>query len=102
MNKPWIKTYGETVPHEIDADAYRSVVALFEKAVAGYGDLPAFECFGKTMTYREIDAAATAVAAWLQTRLGVRRGDRIALMCPNVFAFPIAPCSASSAPARRR
>jgi long-chain acyl-CoA synthetase len=90
VNKPWIKTYGETVPHEIDADAYRSVVALFEKAVAGYGDLPAFECFGKTMTYREIDAAATAVAAWLQTRLGVRRGDRIALMCPNVFAFPIA------------
>ena len=42
------------------------------------------------MTYAEIDAAATAFAAWLQARLGVKRGDRIALMCPNVFAFPIA------------
>ena len=90
MNKPWINTYGPDVPHEIDADAYPSVVALFEAAVAQYGDLPAFECFGRTMTYAEIDRASRAVAAWLQTKLGVRRGDRVALMVPNVFAFPIA------------
>ncbi|HRO09927.1 AMP-binding protein [Amaricoccus sp.] len=87
MNKP---IHGASIPAQIDADAYPSVVALFDKAVAAFGDQPAFECFGRTMTYAEIDAAATAVAAWLQTRLGVRRGDRIALMCPNVFAFPIA------------
>jgi long-chain acyl-CoA synthetase len=81
---------GAIVPQEIDADAYASIVALFDQAVAAHEDKPAFECFGTRMTYAEIDAAATAVAAWLQTRLGVRRGDRIALMCPNVFAFPIA------------
>ncbi len=81
---------GAIVPQEIDADAYASVVALFDEAVAAHGDKPAFECFGTQLTYAEIDAAATAVAAWLQTRLGVGRGDRIALMCPNVFAFPIA------------
>jgi long-chain acyl-CoA synthetase len=90
MNMPWTRGYGAAIPHGIDADAYRSVVALFDEAVRAFGDKPAFDCFGKSMTYREIDAAATAVAAWLQAKLGVKRGDRIALMCPNIFAFPIA------------
>jgi long-chain acyl-CoA synthetase len=90
MKKPWIQTYGAGVPHEIDADSYPSVVALFDKAVARFGDKPAFECFGRSVTYGELDRASRAVAAWLQKRLGVKRGDRIALMCPNIFAFPIA------------
>ena len=90
MNRPWTKTYGPGVPLEIDADAYPSIVALFEQAVAEYADKPAFECFGRTMTYAEVDRASRAVAAWLQTKLGVKRGDRIALMVPNVFAFPVA------------
>jgi long-chain acyl-CoA synthetase len=90
MNRPWTKSYGPGVPLEIDADAYPSVVALFEHAVAEYADKPAFECFGQTMTYAEVDRASRAVAAWLQTKLGVKRGDRVALMVPNVFAFPVA------------
>ncbi|MFQ8431710.1 AMP-binding protein [Amaricoccus sp. W119] len=90
MNRPWIDSYGPGVPSEIDADAYPSVVALFEEAVASFGDLPAFECFGQTMSYDEVDRASRALAAWLRTELGVGRGDRVALMCPNVFAFPIA------------
>jgi long-chain acyl-CoA synthetase len=90
MNKPWTKTYGPGVPLEIDADAYPSTVALFDHAVAEYADRPAFECFGQTMTYAELDRASRAFAAWLQKKLGVRRGDRIALMVPNVFAFPVA------------
>jgi long-chain acyl-CoA synthetase len=89
MNKPWIKTCAPGVPAEIDADAYPSVVALFDAAVVRFADLPAFECFGRTMTYAEIDRASRAVAAWLQQKLGVKRGDRVALMSPNVFAFPI-------------
>src|SRR5260221_4884485 len=90
MNRPWTKTYGAGVPLEIDADAYPSVVALFETAAARYATKPAFECFGRTMTYAEVDRASRAVAAWLQKRRGVKRGDRVALMVPNVFAFPIA------------
>ncbi|WBU58375.1 AMP-binding protein [Paracoccus sediminicola] len=62
---------------------------MVDKAVQRFGDKPAFECFGKTMSYAEIDRAARAVTAWLQ-EAGVKRGDRIALMCPNIFAFPIA------------
>jgi long-chain acyl-CoA synthetase len=66
MNKPWTKTYGPGVPLEIDADAYPSTVALFDSAVAKYADRPAFECFGRTMTYAEADRASRAFAAWLQ------------------------------------
>ena len=90
MNKPWTKTYGPGVPLEIDADAYPSTVALFDSAVAEYADHPAFECFGQTMTYAEVDRASRAFAAWLQKKLSVKRGDRIAVMMPNVFAFPVA------------
>ncbi|MFV0382635.1 AMP-binding protein [Paracoccus sp. (in: a-proteobacteria)] len=89
MTKPWFKTYTAGVPLEIDADAYPSIVAVFDNAVARFADKPAFECFGKTLSFAEIDRASRAVAAWLQNS-GVRRGDRIALMCPNSFAFPIA------------
>ena len=55
MNMPWIKTCAHGVPVEIDADAYPSVVALFDAAVARFADLPAFECLDRTMTYAEID-----------------------------------------------
>ncbi|MBV8576561.1 MAG: AMP-binding protein [Acetobacteraceae bacterium] len=90
MNKPWTKTYGPGVPLEIDAHSYPSMGALFERAVTEYADHTAFECFGRTMTYAEVDRASRAFAAWLQKKLGVKRGDRIALMLPNVFAFPVA------------
>lgn len=90
MNKPWTSIYGEGVPHEINADAYASAVALFKSAVDNYGDKPALECFGKTLTYKEVDEASRAFAAWLQVKQGVKRGDRVALMCPNSFAYPIA------------
>lgn len=90
MNRPWIETYGKGVPEVIDADAHASIPALFEAAVARFGDLPAFECFGATMTYREVDDTSRNVAAWLQSKLGVKRGDRVAVMIPNIFAFPIA------------
>ena len=63
MNKPWTNTYEPGVPHEIDADAYPSTIALFDSAVAEYADRPAFECFGQTMTYAEVDRASCAFAA---------------------------------------
>lgn len=90
MNRPWIKTYGEGVPQDINADACPSTVALFDAAVAKYPDHVAFECFGRGMTYAEVDSASRAVAAWLQQKLGVRRGDRVAVMMPNIFSFPVA------------
>ena len=90
MTKHWLKTYDAGVPETINADAYPSIVSMFEDSAARYADLVAFECFGQTMTYAQVDQASRAFAAWLQTELGVQKGDRIALMCPNIFAFPVA------------
>jgi hypothetical protein len=66
MNRPWTKTYGPDVALEIDPDAYPSTVALFNGAVAKYGDRPAFECFGRTMTYAEVERASRAFDALRQ------------------------------------
>ncbi|MEO0664466.1 MAG: AMP-binding protein [Pseudomonadota bacterium] len=90
MSRHWMRSYDEGVPHEINPDAYASVVELVEKAAQDYADLPALECFGQQMTYAQLDAKATAVAAYLQEKMGVKKGDRVALMCPNIFAFPVA------------
>ena len=87
--KHWLNSYDAGVPAEINPDAYPSIVALFEEAAGKYADHVAYECFGHSMTYAQVNAASRAVAAYLQTELGVKRGDRIALMCPNIFAFPV-------------
>ncbi len=88
--KHWLNSYDASMPAEINPDAYPSVVAMFEEAAGKYGDLVAFECFGQSMTYAQVDAASRDMAAYLQVELGVKKGDRIALMCPNIFAFPVA------------
>ncbi len=90
MNKPWLNNYHEATPVDIDPDRASSIVALFEGAVDSYPDHAAFECFGETKTFAEIEQQSRAVAAWLQKEQGVKRGDRVALMCPNTFCFPIA------------
>ncbi|MEM6727931.1 MAG: AMP-binding protein [Pseudomonadota bacterium] len=90
MSKHWTGSYDAGVPLEIDADAYASVVDRIDQAIEKYADLPALECFGAQMTYRQLGDASRAVAAYLQQKMGVKRGDRVALMCPNIFAFPVA------------
>jgi long-chain acyl-CoA synthetase len=88
--KHWLAAYGERIPAEIDPDAHRSVAAMLEDAMRRYADRPAFRCFGQTLTYGDVDRLSRDFAAYLQRRLGVKRGDRVAVMLPNVPAFPIA------------
>ncbi|TRD21636.1 AMP-binding protein [Palleronia caenipelagi] len=88
MNKIYTTDMSRSA-EEVSA-GYSSVAELFREAVKKNGDKVMFECFGTSMTYDEVDEAADSFAAWLQQDLGVVKGDRIALMCPNVFAFPIA------------
>ena len=87
--RPWHASHG-SAPTEIDADAYPSVVAMMEAAMVAFADRPAFKCFGQTLSYADVDRLSRHFAAYLQSRLGVRKGDRIALMTPNFMAFPIA------------
>ena len=89
--QPWLATYRENgIPATINADAYPSVVHMLEAAMTQYADKPAFRSFGQTLSYGEVDRLSSAFAAWLQHHLGVKKGDRIAVMAPNLLAFPIA------------
>jgi long-chain acyl-CoA synthetase len=86
----WLAIYGDRIPAEINPDACRSVVAMLERAMERYADKPAFRCFGRTLTYADTERLSRAFAAYLQQELGVSKGDRIAVMLPNIPAFPIA------------
>jgi len=86
--RPWLASYGQ-VPAEIDADAHRSVVSLLEQAMQQYADKTAFCAFGRTLSYAEVDRMSARFATWLQRELGVAKGDRVAVMMPNLAAFPI-------------
>ena len=90
MERHWLASYGTRIPAEIDPDAYGSVLEMLEGAMARYADKPAFRCFGQTLTYADTDRLSRAFAAYLQERLGIKKGDRIAVMLPNLPAFPLA------------
>ena len=88
--QPWLATYGRHISDEIDPDAYDSVVEMLEEAMRRFADKPAFRCFGQTLTYADTDRLSRNFAAYLQHRLGLSKGQRVAVMLPNIPAFPIA------------
>jgi long-chain acyl-CoA synthetase len=88
--KHWIKTYGDLIPAEIDPKAFSSVVQMMEQAMVRFADRVAFHSFSNAITYAETDRLSRAFAAYLQHDLGVKKADRIAVMMPNLLAFPIA------------
>jgi long-chain acyl-CoA synthetase len=89
MEKIWLKHYPAGVPATINVEQYPSLVALMEESFKKYGHLPAYKFMGKTMTFAHVDEASRAMAAYLQS-LGLVRGDRVALMMPNVPQYPVA------------
>ncbi|TBL72148.1 long-chain-fatty-acid--CoA ligase FadD [Obesumbacterium proteus] len=90
MEKVWLKRYPADVPAEIDPDQYTSLVEMFEQSVARFADQPAFINMGQVMTFRKLEERSRAFAAYLQNELGLRKGDRVALMMPNLLQYPIA------------
>lgn len=87
LERPWLEHYPEGVPHSIDPLAMGTLADLIRSSCARYADRPAFESFGKSITYGETKRVADALAAAFQAR-GLKKGDRIALMMPNVLAYP--------------
>jgi len=91
VQRPWLATYRECgIPAEINPDGHRSVVDMLQQAMKKHADRPAFRSFGQTLTYADVDRQSRDFAAYLQKKLGVKKGDRIAVMMPNLLAFPIA------------
>lgn len=90
LNKVWLKRYPSDVPAEIDADRYTSLIDLFEQAVERYADKPAFENMGQQLTFRQLELQSRAFAAYLQQGLKLKKGDRVALMMPNLLQYPVA------------
>jgi len=90
MDKPWLQSYPPSVPHEIDLTAYESVVDIFHEATTRFADKPAFHNMGTTMSFRELDAKTKNFAAWLQNETNLKKGDRIAIMMPNLLQYPVA------------
>jgi len=89
MDKPWLKHYPAGMPAGVSCERHPSLAALFDASFERYGDRPALRFMGRGVGYRELDAASHALAAWLQGR-GLQRGDRVAVMLPNVPQYAVA------------
>ncbi|ALN71444.1 AMP-binding protein [Aureimonas sp. AU20] len=89
MNKPWLAHYPEGMPAELGPVPYASLADLLNEAFERFATRPAFRLMGVDLTYAQLDRASAQFAAYLQG-LGLKPGDRIALMMPNVFQYPVA------------
>ena len=89
MEKTWLKQYPAGVPAEINVEQYVSLVALLDESFKKFGARVAYKFMGKAITFAQVDDASRAMAAYLQT-LGLDKGDRVAIMLPNVPQYPVA------------
>ncbi len=90
VDKIWLDSYAEGVPAQIDAERYASLAELLQDSVERFGERPAFANMGKTLSFDELDVLTRDFAAFLQSRLGLSKGDRLAIMMPNLLQYPVA------------
>ena len=88
MDKIWLKNYPANVKHEINPNEYTSLTDLLTRAFQHHGDSPFSVCMERWMTYRELDQLSQALGAWFQSK-GIKPGERIALMLPNIPQFAV-------------
>ena len=89
MDKPWLARYPEAVPAEIDLSTYNSILDIFDESLEAYSDRDAYMNFGKSLSFEKWGRESRDFAAYLQS-LGLQKGDRIALMLPNILQYPVA------------
>jgi long-chain acyl-CoA synthetase len=88
VNKPWLDNYPEGVPAEIDLGEHRSIPDIFEQSCSKYAARTAYINFDTELTYGELDKLTRNFASWLQSQ-GLNKGDRIAVMMPNILQYPV-------------
>lgn len=89
MDKSWLDHYPAGTPVDIELDPRATLVEMFQGSCARYANRPAFHNWGTTLTYWELEQRSRAFAAWLSAQ-GMHKGERIALMLPNVLQYPVA------------
>jgi long-chain acyl-CoA synthetase len=88
--KPWLKSYPPGVSADLPPLEFQSIPQMLEASVQRYRSQPAFESFGVRISYADLDRLSRDFAAYLQSRLGLKRGDRVAVMMPNILQYPVA------------
>ncbi len=94
MKKIWLDSYPDGVPEEIQTPDFRSVRDLIDFGMAEFPSRPSFTCMGTTLTYRDLDELSMQFARYLQNTLGLIKGERVAIMLPNVLQYAVALCGA--------
>ncbi|MGI9218966.1 MAG: AMP-binding protein [Hydrogenophaga sp.] len=89
MDRPWLSQYPAGVPAEIDVHRFASLKDVLAFSCERFADRPAYRSMGAAMSFRQLDEASRAFAAWLQQVAGLQRGDRVALMMPNLLQYPV-------------
>ena len=92
MEKVWLKSYPEGMPSEVPKPPWRSIRDLVEHSFATYPDNAAYTNMGKTLTYSDLNRLSMRFACYLQKNLGLMRGERVAIMLPNILQYPVAMC----------
>ncbi len=90
LERVWLKNYPPGVPSEINPDAYRSIVDVMQQSCLRFHDRPAYANMGVTLTFRDWDNLSRDFAAYLQQTLKIKKGDRFAIMLPNILQYPVA------------
>jgi long-chain acyl-CoA synthetase len=90
MSKPWLQSYPPGVPAEIDSTRYASIAQMADESFSKFAERTAYVQMGRQLSYGELDAKSKAFAGWLQHKAKLQRGDRVAIMMPNVLQYPIA------------
>ncbi len=90
MQKLWLEKYPAGMPADVDVDAFASLRDILQQSCARFADLPAYSNMGVALTYRELDQASRDFGAYLQHELGMHKGERLAIMLPNLLQYPVA------------
>jgi long-chain acyl-CoA synthetase len=89
VDRVWLKSYPEGVPADINADHYTSLLEVFDKSIKEFADKTAYINMGKSITYAELDKLSLKFSAYLQQQCGLKKGDAIAVMMPNLLQYPV-------------
>jgi len=90
MDKVWLQQYPQGIPAEVEYRAYRSLKEILSAACTRFAERPAYGNLGVTITYRELDQLSRDFGAYLQKVAGLKQGERLAIMLPNLLQYPIA------------